>query len=226
LVPVFRDVVQRESVGFRPMKAAVICISRSLGAGGEAIGQHVAQELGYRYVDEEIVSKAADKIGVPADLVADVEARRSLTRRVLEEVVSDMGGASMLTGVSPPSAERKASDDYRALIQQTIFETAEKGEVVIVAHAASVALGGRADVLRVLVTASPELRAERLTGESGLSASAAKKAIRVGDRARADYLKRFYGVKREEPTHYDLVVNTDGLGIDGGAKLVLAASDG
>ena len=48
------------------------------------------------------------------------------------------------------------SDELRNLIRMAIEETAERGNVVIVAHAASHALAGRYDVLRVLVTASAE----------------------------------------------------------------------
>jgi len=61
-----------------PAEIRVVCISREVGAGGETVGRAVAEGLGFRYVDEEIVTFAADKVGVPADLVADVEARRSL----------------------------------------------------------------------------------------------------------------------------------------------------
>jgi cytidylate kinase len=81
------------------------------------------------------------------------------------------------------------------------------GEVVIVAHAASYTLGRDAGALRVLVTASPETRSARLADGSG----AAEKAVRDADRARAHYLKSFYDVSQEMPTHYDLVVNTDSL---------------
>jgi cytidylate kinase len=201
---------------------SVVCISRSPGAGGEEVGRTVAEALGFRYVDEEIVTYAADKLGVPVDLVADVEARRSLTRRILEEVLADMGGASMLAG-APPLVDTRASDDYRALIQQAINETAERGQVVIVAHASSQLLAGRPGVLRFFVTASPETLATRLAADGSVDEKAAAKLVKEGDRARADYLKRFYSVSRELPTHYDLVLNTDVISPERAAKLVLVA---
>ena len=43
------------------MAATVVCISRTDGANGEAVGIAVASELGYRYVDQEIVVRAAEK---------------------------------------------------------------------------------------------------------------------------------------------------------------------
>jgi cytidylate kinase len=206
------------------MADQVICISRSPGAGGEAVGQMVSKELGYRYVDEEIVSSAAAKLNVPVDLVADVESRKPLLGRLLRQVATDMANASMISGISPPrEVTVDESDDHRELIRQAIYETAEKGRVVIVAHAASQLLAGRRGVLRILVTASPDTRVGRLTEDGQLGESAAKKLVAQGDLARADYLKRFYGIKRELPTHYDLVVNTDVVGLDEAAQIVLTA---
>ena len=78
---------------------------------------------------------------------------------------------------------------------------------------ASMALAGRNSLLRILVTASAETRAERLVTPGGLSEADAAKMVRDTDRARADYLKRFYQISHEEPTQYDLVINTDALSI-------------
>ena len=47
-------------------------------------------------------------------------------------------------------------------------------------------------------------------GQQGLAPDEATKAVERSDWARADYLKRFYGIDRELPVHYDLVFNTIG----------------
>ena len=202
----------------------VVCISRAPGAGGEVVGRTVAEELGFAYVDEEIVQRAATLVDVPIDLVANAEERKSLACRILRELTGGMAGASIFVGGMQPPEALSASDDYRELIQQAIHETAERGNVVIVAHAASFALAGKSEVLRVLITGSPAPRTQRLT-EEGLSETEAAKLVEQGDRARADYLKRFYGVKEELPAHYDLVVSTDALPLDAAAKLVVAAGE-
>ena len=95
---------------------------------------------------------------------------------------------------------------------------------MIVSHAASLALSDRPNVLRVLVTASPETRARRLAEARTLDLKDARKAITDADTARADYLRRFYGVEAELPTHYDLVVNTDTLSVEQAADLVARAA--
>ncbi len=199
----------------------VVCLSRQIGAHGETVGRIVAGELGFRYVDEEIVERAAQRVDVPVDLVADVEARKSLLRRILPQIGADVATVSMMSGMTPPT-DPTGSDDYRDLIQQAINEVAEEGGVVIVAHAASLALAGRPGLLRVLVISPTEARAHRLEEELGLTLEAARKMVERSDRDRADYFKRFYRTD-ELPTHYDLVVNTGSLSPEQAAKLVLAA---
>ena len=64
------------------MHRSVVCISRVMGSGGEDVGRLVAVKLDVRYLDDEIISRAAAKGGVsPAD-VADAEQRKSLLSRV------------------------------------------------------------------------------------------------------------------------------------------------
>jgi cytidylate kinase len=76
----------------------------------------------------------------------------------------------------------------------------------------------------MLVTASPEVRARRLAGDAQIGEREAKKAVEESDRQRREYLARFYDVRRELPTHYDLVVNTDALALPLAAQLAATAA--
>jgi CMP/dCMP kinase len=206
------------------VKRSVVCISHETGAGGAEIGRLVAERLGLRYVDEDIVSAAALKGGVGPDEIADEERRKSRLARILDELAADGGEAWALSGLAVPRASRGAtSDELRALIRDAIEETAARGNAVIVAHAASHALGG-ARALRVLVTASRETRAQRVAESEGLDGSKAARTVEDADRARTDYLRRFHDVREELPTHYDLVLNTDHLPLEQAAALIVAAA--
>jgi len=109
-------------------------------------------------------------------------------------------------------------------MKAAIDEAAGRGNIVIVSHAASYALADRDGVLRVLVTAPDATRQERIGEAEGMDAKKAGKEMGDSDEARATYLQRFYGVKSEQPTHYDLVVNTERLGADVAAALIAAAA--
>ena len=104
------------------MAHQVVCISRSRGAGGEAVGRIVSNELGFRYVDDEILVRAAERADVDPSLVADTERRKSLLTRVLEVLASS--GASPLdpAGAFAPDAliAVNPSANYQELIGEVL----------------------------------------------------------------------------------------------------------
>lgn len=207
------------------MSKRVICISRTLASGGEEIGCLVAERLGFRYVDDEIVVTAAKKVKVNPKLVEQAEHKQAILDRVL-----DWLGQS----VEIPTPGDKGDhgppnfvpEDFRALIRAVVYETGRKGDVVILAHAASMALGFMEGVLRVFVTASPETRVMRLSKIGRMSEKGAMKALKDSEEARRDYIKRFYQIEEELPTHYDLLINTDTLTAEQAAHIIVSAARG
>ena len=198
----------------------VVCISHASGAGGEEVGRLVAQQLGFLYMDDDIVARAAAAGGIDPAEVADEERRKSFAIRLLEGLGEGGGEAWALARSGSGRGEELSSDDVRALIRETIAQTAARGDVVIVAHGASYGVSREHQPLRVLVTASPETRATRIADLHGVDQSRAAREVKSSDAARRDYLKRFYDVGEELPTHYDVVVNTDVLTIEEAAGLV------
>ncbi len=202
------------------MSRQVVCISHATGAGGADVGRAVAERLGFEYVDNEVISEAAEWAELDPALVADAERRKPFVARLL-------GGWGGGGGERMPSGERSrivpGDPELRALIQAVLRRIADRGSVVIVAHAASYALAG-GDVLRVLVTASPGTRATRVAQANDAPVADGERQIRTEDEARADYLKRFYGVEQELPTQYDIVLNTDVMTVDEAARLVEVAA--
>jgi len=207
-------------VGYR-----VVAISPTDGSAGDALGRIVAHELGFRLINEQVVARVAWEAGVNPEVVADVERRKSLLARVLGGV-GDVAPAATagLSGFTIVDEAGPRRDALRGLIRSVLWESAEAGEAVIVAHAASLALATRADVLRVLITASAETRARRLAEAQEVGEAEAEKLVARGDANRADYLKRFYGASTELPTHYDIVLNTDRVAPDDAAGLIVTAA--
>ena len=214
------------------MGVRVVCISRTLGALGEQIGNLVAGRLGFQYVDEQVIERAARLARVDPKLVEEAEHRQPLLRRLKQKLAAarDMVEPAalalgpLLGGVTERAALRASPEDLRVLIQEAIQDLAADGQVVILAHASSMTLAMRSDVVRVLVTASAETRGQRLVDARGISAGEAATAIANSDRDRGDYFRRFYSITEERPTHYDLVVNTDVLSPDLAAELIVCAA--
>jgi cytidylate kinase len=203
----------------------VVCISTTDGANGEEIGPLVAGALGFRLVNEQIVAQAAEEAGVQGHVMADVEKRRSVVDRVIHELfgAAASGGSG---GFPAPAVIEPAPpvESLRGLIRSVIEEIATTGDAVIVSHAASHALATRADTLRILITAGPDTRRARVSMARTVSEKEAEKRVASGDANRADYIKRFYQVSPELPTHYDIVLNSDRLSVDQAVDIVVRAA--
>ena len=208
------------------MATRIVTISHATGAVGDSIGRSVADRLSFRYVDEEIIEIAAKKHGLDSDVIADAERRKSLFGRLLDDLASgsmlDPGGTAGI--LVPDVTTMPRREDLRLLIIEAIRETAERGNVVIVSHAAGIPLAGRDDVLRVLVTASFDTRVRRVAVGRKVAMAAAETLVKSSDAGRADYFRRFYKIERELPTHYDLVINTDKVSAEEATDIVIAAA--
>ncbi len=222
------------------MSSGVICISASDGANADEVAFTVADALGYQVVNEEIVAKAAAEAGVDRQSIEDIEHRKSLMARIMERVApsgaardpefvqsSDAQITAGMIGVAfaDNAGAKRPSEELRGLIRSAIDEFMAQGDVVILQHAAAQSLAGREHVLRVFVTASTETRIARLAESLQVDSKRADDMVKKGDSARADYLKRFYGIEHESPINYDLVVNTDSLTTDEAAVAIVSLAN-
>ena len=108
------------------MARDVVCISHASGAGGEEVGRLVADQLGYLYVDDDIVARAAAAGAIDPAEVADEERRKSFARRLLEGLAQGGEAWAVTHGGSSATAEAQRSDDVRALIKEVDPEIVEE----------------------------------------------------------------------------------------------------
>jgi len=194
-----------------------IAMSQVYGSGAESIGHDVAQKLGFGYLNEAIVAQVAKDQGIDPAAVTEAERRKSFSTRILEMAARGAYHAA-------PDSSLYAFDETDTLlllIRDAVRDAADRGSVVLVAHAACYACADRSDVLRVGVTAPLSTRAARVASALGISDKEAAKSLRQSDAARASYLKRVHGVGGESPTDYDVVINTERLAPDAAVGLIL-----
>ena len=75
------------------MACSVVCVSHTTGSGGEEVGKQIAERLGYLYVDEDIVARAAAAGGLDPGEIADEGRRRSFAGRLLDTLAQGGGDA-------------------------------------------------------------------------------------------------------------------------------------
>jgi CMP/dCMP kinase len=181
---------------------AVITISRQLGSLGCDIADAVAQQLGYRKVWRGLINQAA---------------RKARTPQVALALLDDLG----LFGLKPSRSEETA---YLDAVRDLVEEYARAGDVLIVGRGGQVVLRGWAHTLHVRIIAPLEVRVARLVQRQGISAEPALAQIRTSDRARKRFIARAYSVDWDDPSLYDLVLNTAALDIPRATGLICYAA--
>jgi cytidylate kinase len=192
----------------RAPRGPCIALSRQPGAGAAELGRRAAELLGYGFFGIEIVDQIARELGVQRQLVAGLDERVSSG---IERYVAEAFRRRSIT-----------ESDYLRAVVRTVTTLGERGRAVILGRGAPFILPA-SRALRVLVVAPLEDRVARVAREEGLSEREAWSRIAHRDQERRRFLRTDFKVDPDDPTHYDLVVNTGSLGLDASAALVLEA---
>jgi cytidylate kinase len=207
------------------MAPPVITITRQYASGGSDVARLVAAQLEWDVIDNEFVDQVARRAGLPADEVAQREERAP---GLLERLARTLAAASPELFIAASGASRVAApppQDEAALVQLTervIAEAAAHGRIVLVGRGAQAVLAQRPDALHVYVFAPKPWRMRLAVERLGVDAADVARMIDETDRQRDQYVKTYYRRHRQDLVNYDLVVNTEKLGIDGAARLIVA----
>jgi cytidylate kinase len=196
----------------------IVTISRVYGAGAQAVSRKLAEQLGYRLVDEELPVVVASRLGTSADVVQTLAERpRGFGERVLEQL-----GGGVPEAAQPPADDPQPGEMRRA-IEDAVREEATTGDVIIVGRMASAILAGRPDLLRVFVYAPQAWRIAHVVESLHVDEAAARAEIARIDEARRTYAREGYRVTWGEPRNYDLVLDSSRFGVAGSADVIAAA---
>lgn len=198
----------------------IVAFARELGAGGREIGERVAHALQAELLDNEIVDLVAARLGAPAAYVqAHDEHVESFVERLFRIITAAYPEAYAAQGLPDWSEERLVH-----LTASIIQEHARTASLVVIGRGAPILLKERADVVRVLITAPAQTRANRLSQRKGYSIEEALREIRISDQHRSAYMLQHYHADWRNPVNYDLVINTDRIGFDVAAALIVGAA--
>jgi len=174
---------------------AIIVISHQMGAGGPEVGMALAQRLGYRYVNQELLLDAARRYGLAEERLSHLdESKPTLFERFDTE-----------------------TRQHITVLQTTLLEFAELDNAVLMRGGGQWLLRGVPHALRVRIIAPFEHRVKQwikrtaeMTGETPNQRAAAD-FVRRDDAEKSGRMKYLYEVDVADPTLYELIVNTEKL---------------
>ena len=202
----------------------LITISRQYAAGSSEVAGVVADALGWRTVDNAFVEEVARRAGVSPEEVARLDERapsflerlaRSTSMQFPELFVPAAGTIDVFE-------ETKLLKITRGLVK----ELASEGRSVLVGRAAAAVLEGNPGALHVRLVASRAFRLRQAIERLGIPADDAGDRLHEIDGNRKRYHHEYYERDWDDATLYDMVLNTERLGFEGAADVIVARARG
>ncbi len=200
---------------------AVITISRQFGAGGKTIGTMVSDQLGYTFVDEDIIQIIAEKAKVSPGWVESVEKEAGGR---LSRIVTRM--------VSKPLVERILKDEYGYIDEQIyidylvviIAQMAEEGNVVFLDRGSQYILNDHPDAFHVLLINTFDNRVKFMMERYDLTESKATQVVKSEEKRRTNLYKKIGKQDYDHPELYHLVINMAKMDLDEAVATIIRSA--
>lgn len=194
----------------------IITIGRQSGSGGKEIGQKVAEKLGVKCYDKELLALAAKESGLCEELFQSHDEKP--TKSFLYSLVMD----SYSFGYTS-SGYMDMPINHKIFLAQfeAIKALADREPCVIVGRCADYALEDYPNRVSIFVTGDDKAKIKRLAERNNVSEAKAKEIMMKTDKERSSYYNYYSSKKWGDVRSYDLCVNSSVLGIEGTVDLII-----
>ncbi len=176
----------------------MVTISRQTGAGGDEIARLLAEELGWRLLDNELLESLLVARGFPrGEVETYTERKPNLWHRF--------------------SAEK---DRYLHFLKMVSYEFARHGGCVVLGRGGQVLFGNVPGIIRVRVVAPLQDRVTRIRGQFGNDERRALQAVHHIDNERAGFYRCLLQTNWDSPDLYDFTINTHLISLRTAADLI------
>lgn len=198
----------------------VITIGRQNGSGGRKIGFMLAEELGVKCYDRELLTLAAKSSGLCEDILEAHD--ETATNSFLYSLVMDTYalGYTSSTHLDMPI-------NHKVFLAQfdVIKELAQKEACVIVGRCADYALSEHNNVVNIFITADDEDRVAKIAKTNSTSFDKAKELLIKTDKKRSSYYNYYSNKRWGDSRSYDLCINSSRLGYTGVVEFIKSYID-
>jgi cytidylate kinase len=187
------------------VRRPVIALSRQHGAGGDELARRLGQQMSLEVFDRELIQRIAEKAQLREQAVTALDER---DRAVIDEWLAPFAADRYLTQY-----------DYLHHLIGVVAAIARRGGAVIVGRGGHLLLRA-GEALRVMVVAPLETRVAAVADQEGLSERDARQRIETVESERRAFLHKYFHAEFDDPSQFDLVVNTAVLRLDGALAAV------
>jgi cytidylate kinase len=180
----------------------LITISQRIGSGGEAIAELVADGLDLELLDDNRLQREARKMGIRPEATENIDDKApDLFHRLLS----------------------KRPEIYLNYLEAIVYGLAKEGQGVIVGHGSQILLREFDCALHVQIHAGESVRANNLMKQKHLSREVAQKIMLKADQEQDGFFHYAFHMNWEDASLYDLMINTQKLGYESAARMIMDA---
>ena len=184
----------------------IITINREYGSGGRYVGKLLAEKLGIKLYDKDLIMMVSNESGLSASYIEEKE--QSITDKLLSNFNSQY--------------YNNLTNDDNLFIAETnaIKEIAKKGSCVIVGRCADYILKEQENVFKIFLYSDDEGKVKRAVNYYGLGQKNAIKEINKINKARENHYNHYTGRVWKDLDNYDFSINVDKFGIEETVKTI------
>lgn len=191
------------------MDHMIVTIGREYGSGGRLIAKRLAEAMGIRYYDKELITEVARQTGLSESYIQAAE------QRPTNSFIYDLYAA-----VQTPSI----SDQVFIAQSKVIKDAAEQESCVFVGRCADYILRDAPKCLKVFITAPMEERIRRAVEEYHIQGVNPETFVNRQDKHRASYYNYFSTGRWGDRSGYDLVINSR-IGLENTVRTIQTAAE-
>lgn len=200
------DDVKNEEINLDTNKNIIITIAREYGSGGRYIGKLLAEQLGIKLYDKNLITMVSNESGLSASYI--------------EENEQTIGG-KLLANFNSQYYNNMTNDDNLFIAESNaIKEIATKGSCIIIGRCANYILKNNENVFSIFLYNSDEEKVKRAVKYYGLEEKSALKEINKINKARENHYKYYTNKNWKDFSNYDLAINVDKFGVEETAKII------
>lgn len=195
----------------------IYTIGREFGSGGFDVGKLLAERLGVKLYDKELLAQAAKSSGFCEEIFENHDEKP--TSSFLYSLVMDTYSGGNYS--SAPFLDMPLNHKVFLAQFDTIKKIAEQESCVIVGRCADYALANNPDCLNIFVRADMEDRIRWVSKRKDLTENKARDLIQKTDKQRASYYNYYTCKKWGDSRSYDLCLNTSKLSPEACVEMIL-----
>lgn len=195
------------------MSFNVITISREFGSGGRTIGKLVAEKLGYRFYDNDLIDRVVIESGLSKEIVEKYDEYATHKNSFLYSLVVNIGGNDAYGGMSFASRVQIAQINV-------IKKIADEGKCVIIGRGADYILRDRTDCLHVFIRADIDYRAKRIIENYGETDKKIEQRLKDKDTRRKVFYHSFTQREWGYCENYNLMLDSSSIGIENCVNII------